>query len=64
VRTHPAGPRSGELHTDRPGQGAPPDLNRLDPQVWPRNATRNRAGAVSLAGLLTYNAIIKRKQEK
>jgi len=39
------------LHPDRPGHGAPADLNRLDPQVWPRGATRNEAGAISLAGL-------------
>ncbi len=51
MRTHPAGPRSGELHPDRPGHGAPTDLNRLDPAVWPRGASRNDAGAISLAGV-------------
>ncbi len=51
MRTHPAGPRSGELHPDRPGHGAPTDLNRLDPLVWPRGATRNQDGALNLAGL-------------
>ncbi len=51
MRTHPAGPRSGELHPDRPGHGAPTDPNRLDPLVWPRGATRNEAGVISLAGV-------------
>jgi diaminopimelate decarboxylase len=50
VRAHPAGPRSGELHTDRPAEGAPADLNLLDSGVWPRGASRNDAGALSLAG--------------
>ncbi len=51
MRIHPAGPRSGELHPDRPGHGAPTELNRLDPVVWPRGATRNESGAISLAGV-------------
>ena len=34
MRTHPAGPRSGELHPDRPTGVAPADLNALDPAVW------------------------------
>ena len=51
MRAHPAGPRSGELHTDLPAPGAPADLNRLDPAVWPRGASRNEAGALSLAGV-------------
>ena len=51
MRTHPAGPRSGEMHPDRPGHGAPPDLNRLNPAVWPRGAGRNNRGALTLAGV-------------
>ncbi len=50
MRAHPAGPRSGELHTDRPAEGAPADLNKLDPAVWPRGAERLDDGALSLAG--------------
>ena len=50
MRAHPAGPRSGELHTDLPALGAPADLNRLDPAVWPRGATRGGDGAMTLAG--------------
>ena len=50
MRAHPAGPRSGELHTDRPAEGAPADLNRLDPLVWPRGALRRGDGALTLAG--------------
>ena len=50
MRAHPAGPRSGELHTDRPAEGAPADLNRLDPAIWPRGASRGDGGVVGLAG--------------
>ncbi len=50
MRAHPAGPRSGELHTDLPAQGAPADLNLLDKNVWPRGASRVDAGSMSLAG--------------
>jgi diaminopimelate decarboxylase len=39
------------MHPDRPGHGAPPDLNRLDPAVWPRGAGRNNRGALTLAGV-------------
>ena len=51
MRAHPAGPRSGELHTDLPAQGAPADLNKLEPAIWPRGAARNDAGAINLAGV-------------
>ena len=51
MRAHPAGPRSGELHTDRPTGAAPADLNALDPGVWARGARRDPGGAVSLAGV-------------
>ncbi len=50
MRAHPAGPRSGELHTDRPAEGAPANLNRLDPAVWPRGADRNPDGVLTIAG--------------
>jgi diaminopimelate decarboxylase len=50
VRAHPAGPRSGELHTDLPAQGAPSDLNELAAAVWPRGARRGDTGALNLAG--------------
>jgi diaminopimelate decarboxylase len=50
VRAHPAGPRSGELHTDRPAEGAPADLNLLATAVWPRGASRTGDGVLSLAG--------------
>ena len=51
MRAHPAGPRSGELHVDRPTGTAPADLNELDPGVWARGARRDPGGAVSLAGV-------------
>ena len=49
MRAHPAGPRSGELHTDLPAPGAPEDLNLLTPAVWPRGAKRTEDGVLSLA---------------
>ncbi|TKV61091.1 diaminopimelate decarboxylase [Nakamurella flava] len=51
MRAHPAGPRSGELHADRPTEQAPADPNRLDQHVWPRNADRGPGGALRLAGV-------------
>ncbi|HYN71236.1 MAG TPA: diaminopimelate decarboxylase, partial [Nakamurella sp.] len=51
MRVHPAGPRSGELHTDRPTGTAPADLNALDPGVWARGARRDPGGSISLAGV-------------
>ncbi len=40
MRAHPAGPLHGNL-TPPSAAGAPPaSLGRLDPQVWPRSATR------------------------
>jgi len=51
VRAHPAGPRSGELHTDRPTGAAPADVNALDPAVWSRTVDRNPTGAISMAGV-------------
>jgi len=57
VRAHPAGPRSGELHTDRPAEGAPADLNLLDANVWPRGAARKDDGALSLAGYTTKKSL-------
>nr|WP_240188283.1 diaminopimelate decarboxylase [Nakamurella flavida] len=38
------------MHADRPADGAPADLSTLHPAVWPRNATRNADGALTLAG--------------
>ncbi len=51
MRTHPAGPRSGELHVDRPTGPAPADLNALDPAIWPRGAARGPDGQLTLAGV-------------
>ena len=51
MRTHPAGPRSGELHADRPSGGPPADLNALDPAIWPRGAGRGPDGELLLAGM-------------
>jgi diaminopimelate decarboxylase len=59
MRAHPAGPRHGEIMA--PG-GAPPlpadaeSLHALDPQVWPRTATRATGDAlqqraITIAGL-------------
>jgi len=51
VRAHPAGPLHAEvLHEHR--LGAPSaDLNQLASQVWPRHATRDASGALTVAGV-------------
>ncbi len=51
MRAHPAGPRSGELHADRPSGSAPADLNAVDPSIWPRGAARGPEGQLTLAGV-------------
>jgi diaminopimelate decarboxylase len=49
VRAHPAGPLHGSIQQPS-GAGAPPaELGALDPQVWPRSATRVD-GELHLAG--------------
>ena len=48
MRAHPAGPRHGEMPADHAAI-VPTDLNRLDPAVWPRGASR-ADGALALAG--------------
>lgn len=50
MRAHPAGPLHADvLHTELP-HAPPPDLNRLDPDVWPQNAARDD-GAIQLGGV-------------
>ena len=49
MRAHPAGPLHGTIQQPT-GVGAPPaELGALDPQVWPRSATRVD-GELHLAG--------------
>lgn len=50
MRAHPAGPRHGDVLTGAPLPGQPASLNELDPAVWPRNAMRNAAGVLEIAG--------------
>ena len=50
MRVHPAGPRSGELAHDAAHAGPAPDLNGLDPAVWPLGAERAAGGHLSLRG--------------
>lgn len=50
MRVHPAGPRSGELAHEVAHAGPPPDLNALDPAVWPLGAARSAAGHLTLRG--------------
>ncbi|MFI1968810.1 diaminopimelate decarboxylase [Streptomyces cinnamoneus] len=47
---HPAGPRHADVLPE--GHYAPPpaDLNALDPRVWARTVTRNKAGAITVGG--------------
>jgi diaminopimelate decarboxylase len=49
VRAHPAGPLHGNLSQPTPAGPPPADLGVLDPQVWPRSATRVD-GELHLAG--------------
>jgi diaminopimelate decarboxylase len=49
VRAHPAGPLHGGLSQPSPAGSPPSDLGALDPQVWPRSATRVD-GELHLAG--------------
>ncbi|GAA2348403.1 diaminopimelate decarboxylase [Saccharopolyspora halophila] len=55
MRAHPAGPRHAEVVP--PGSTAGPvpvsndDIDRLHPNVWPRNAERGEDGVVRVAGI-------------
>jgi diaminopimelate decarboxylase len=49
VRAHPAGPLHGGFEQPSSAGQAPADLGALDPQVWPRSATRV-GGELHLAG--------------
>lgn len=52
---HPAGPRHAEVLPHLDTAGLPPstsdELDRLHPNVWPRNASRGEDGVVRLAGV-------------
>ncbi|MFD2421035.1 diaminopimelate decarboxylase [Amycolatopsis pigmentata] len=52
---HPAGPLHAEVHPHADTSGFPPstadELDRLHPEVWPRNASRGDDGVVRLAGV-------------
>jgi diaminopimelate decarboxylase len=52
---HPAGPLHAEVHPHADTSGLPPstadELDRLHPEVWPRNASRDDDGVVRLAGV-------------
>jgi diaminopimelate decarboxylase len=55
VRAHPAGPRHAEVllpsNTAGPRPSTPDELDRLLPEVWPRNASRDEGGVVRLGGV-------------
>ncbi|MCA1655872.1 MAG: diaminopimelate decarboxylase, partial [Pseudonocardiaceae bacterium] len=55
MRAHPAGPRHAEVllpsNTAGTRPATPEELDRLLPEVWPRNTTRGADGAVRLAGM-------------
>ncbi len=51
MRAHPAGPLHGDLHHEGIRGGPPPDLNRLDPLVWPMGVDRDQAGHMVAAGI-------------
>jgi diaminopimelate decarboxylase len=55
VRAHPAGPRHAEVllpgNTAGARPSSPGELDRLLPEVWPRNAARGEDGVVRLAGV-------------
>lgn len=53
MRAHPAGPRHGDVTAPA---GAPPrpestaSVQALDPEIWPKTARRNEAGAIEIGG--------------
>jgi diaminopimelate decarboxylase len=55
MRAHPAGPRHAEVllpaNTAGPRPSTPDELDRLSPEIWPRNASRGEDGVVRLAGV-------------
>jgi diaminopimelate decarboxylase len=55
MRAHPAGPRHAEVllpsNTAGPRPSTPDELDRLSPDIWPRNASRGEDGVVRLAGV-------------
>jgi diaminopimelate decarboxylase len=55
MRAHPAGPRHAEVlppaNTAESRPSTPDELDRLLPEVWPRNARREADGAVRLSGV-------------
>jgi diaminopimelate decarboxylase len=48
---HPAGPRHADVLPEGHYLAPPPDLNALDPRVWPLTTGRNEHGAATVAGL-------------
>ncbi|MFL6164542.1 MAG: diaminopimelate decarboxylase [Jatrophihabitantaceae bacterium] len=48
---HPAGPSHGHLLPGSEQPAPPPDLNALNPLVWPAGSHRDGAGALVVAGL-------------
>jgi diaminopimelate decarboxylase len=55
VRAHPAGPRHAEVllpsNTAGPQPADPAELDLLNPEIWPRNASRGEDGVVRVAGV-------------
>lgn len=55
MRAHPAGPRHAEVllpsNTAGSRPSTPDELDRLSPEIWPRNASRGEDGVVRLAGV-------------
>jgi len=50
-RPHPAGPRHGDLLVERVPQHTQPDINELDPQIWPTGAARDDSGELTIGGV-------------
>ncbi len=55
MRAHPAGPRHAEVllpaNTAGPQPSDPAELDRLNPEIWPRNSARGDDGVVRVAGV-------------
>ena len=47
---HPAGPRHADVLPEAHPSGPPPDVNRIDPAIWPGSARRVDGGALQLGG--------------
>jgi diaminopimelate decarboxylase len=53
---HPAGPRHADVLPTAGHSGAPEDVGRLNPQIWPTNAVRSN-GELALGGMLVSDLV-------